>query len=263
MLIDFHVHIYPDALAKKALPVLSKKAGIPYHGLGTKADLEEKMTLWGLDALVIANVATNIHQEQDVNDFAISIDSPTMHSLGSVYPGSPRAIAELERIKAAGLKGIKLHPEYQDFDIHDSKAYPIYEKCGELGLFILFHAGRDRGFPDTYRAKPEYLARAAEDFPQNTFIAAHWGGFGDWDKVESLLCGRKNLYFDTSHICENLSPEQALRLVRKHGAERILFASDYPWTTVPMIQDFLLTLGLTEEEKRLIEYANAAALLGI
>ncbi len=261
MLIDFHTHIYPEEIAQRAIPHLAKKAGIPYYGLGTAADLLNKFSTWNLSGVVAANIVTSELQHKKVNDFAISVNSRQIQALGSVYPGSPQVKDELKRIKKAGLKGIKLHPEYQSFNINDKKAYPIYEKCEELGLFILFHTGRDPGFPNDYRGKPEYLAEIAQDFPKNIFIAGHLGGLNAWDEALEFLCSKENIYFDTAFIAKYLPQERAKKIIREFGAPKILFATDYPWETVPVMKEYILGLGLNEKELEEIFYKNAARLL--
>lgn len=263
MLIDCHTHIYPDSMAPQTIEHLINKGGVTSYGKATVEDYLEKMAQWQVDAIIAAHIATNPKQQVKVNDFAIAVNKEPIYSFGSVYPGDQDALSHLERIKDAGLKGIKLHPEYQNFRINDEKAYPIYEKCGELGLIILFHAGRDPGFVDSYQAKPAYILEIAQEFPRTTFIAAHMGGFNAWDEVEESLCGVENVYFDTSFISHAMDPRQTLRLIRKHGAEKILFGTDMPWTTPFMIKDFLESAGITEEEKELIWYKNATALLDI
>ena len=62
---------------------------------------------------------------------------------GSVHPSHPDALKELERIHALGIKGIKFHPDYQYFFVDEERMFPIYEKCGKLGLIVVFHAGWD------------------------------------------------------------------------------------------------------------------------
>ena len=261
MLIDFHTHMFPDAIAAKAMPYLAEKGQIPYWGSATYADNLKQMDENGVDIAVVANIATSPHQEAKVNSFAIEINGPRFASFGSVHPHSENALSELERIAAAGLKGIKLHPEYQYFEVSDRAMYPVYQKCGELGLLILFHAGYDPGFRESFMASPPSLLQVAKDFPENRCVCAHRGGLWAWDGVETLLCGCPNLYFDTS-FCFTMEAEQALRIIRKHGAERIVFGTDFPWNRVGETKGFLDKLPLRQEEKEQIYYKNAAMLLG-
>jgi len=114
---------------------------------------------------------------------------------------------------------------------------------------------------ESFQASPQSILKVAKDFPNNKFACAHLGGLWAWDGVEEYLCGQDNLYFDTSFIF-TLDPGQALRIIRKHGADHIVFGTDYPWNTVPDTYQYFEKLPLTEEEKTYIYYKNAAALLG-
>ena len=53
------------------------------------------------------------------------------------------------------------------------------------------------------------------------------------------------------------------KIIRKHGAERILFGSDYPWHLPSQEISLIRSLDISEEEKEMILGENAARLLGI
>ena len=164
MLIDFHTHCFPDKIAPKAIEKLSFTSGglTPYTD-GTVSGLKDSMKKGGVDASVVLNIATNAHQQHSVNDFAASInDNKTIFSFGSVFPFSEDAFDELERIKELRLKGVKLHPDYQGFNVDDIRLKPLYKKISELGLITVFHAGFDYGFAPPYGATPDKMARALE-----------------------------------------------------------------------------------------------------
>lgn len=85
-----------------------------------------------------------------------------------------------------------------------------------------------------------------------------------WDQVEEFLVGKsRNLWLDTAMAGGNVPEEQYLRIIRNHGADRILLASDCPWSTTPKEIRALEKLGLTQEEKERIYGENAAELLGL
>ena len=144
MLIDFHTHAFPDKLAPRAIASLAHASGgLSPQTDGTVSALKAKMARDGVDISVVQSIATNPRQMTKVNDFAIEINvDPAIVAFGSVHPDAPDALEELERLKAAGLKGVKFHPEYQHFYANDEKMKPIYRKISELGLIALFHAGR-------------------------------------------------------------------------------------------------------------------------
>ena len=137
MIIDFHTHCFPDKIASKAMEILCKRSGIikPFHN-GSPDSLLALQKENGVDYSVVLNIATNPAQQKNVNDFAISLkEVDGIIPFGSVHHESPEALSELERLKENGIKGVKLHPDYQGFFVDDPKMFPIYEKIGELGDF--------------------------------------------------------------------------------------------------------------------------------
>ena len=262
MLIDFHTHCFPDKLAPRAIEKLSFVGGglEPYTD-GTVADLRRSMMTAGVDVSVVLHIATNPAQQQNVNRFAAEIEAPDIISFGSVYPDSPDALDELDHIHALGLRGIKLHPDYQHFSVDDPKYKPLYRKISSLGLITLFHAGYDIGFPPPYGATPEKMARAIEWF-DTPVIAAHWGGAGMGEDVIKYLCDSP-LFFDTSFGYSQMPKYYAAKILELHGADRLLFGTDTPWHTPAMELRLLNSLGVTDDEMAKITHLNAKKLLGL
>lgn len=260
MLIDFHTHCFPKKIAEKAIEKLSFASGglMPYTD-GTLEGLKQSMKKGNVDVSVVLSIATNAHQQKSVNDFAASINSDeNIVAFGSVYPFSEDVFSELERIKELGLKGVKLHPDYQGFNVDDIKMKPIYKKIGELGLITVFHAGVDYGFAPPYGATPEKMATALNWF-SSPVVAAHWGGVDSADAVIKYLCGR-NIYFDTSFGYGNMSKYNAQKIIELHSTDKILFGTDTPWHTANMEMRLLDTLNLGEEIEK-ITHINAEKLL--
>jgi hypothetical protein len=187
-------------------------------------------------------------------------------SYGSVFPLTDSAeemaavLSELERIKSLGLYGIKLHPDYQVFFVDDERVFPIYEKCAEIGLPIMFHAGFDPVSPKLTHSTPERQARVLDTFPKLTAIFAHMGGEDHWEAVEELICGR-DCYIDTAYCGDNMESSQMERMIKKHGTERVLFGSDFPWKSPVDIKRKIDSLNLTVNEFEQIYYKNALELL--
>lgn len=156
MIIDMHTHCFPDPLAKKAMPMLALRSGNPCPAFdGTASGLRESVISGGADRAAVLNIATNAHQQTKVNDFAISLlGDDVLIPFGSVHFESPDALSELDRLHDAGIKGIKLHPDYQGFFADDERMFPIYEKIGSLGMITVFHAGVDIGVPDPRSLHP-------------------------------------------------------------------------------------------------------------
>jgi predicted TIM-barrel fold metal-dependent hydrolase len=262
MLIDMHVHMFSDKIAERALTNLARTCKTQYYTDGTVDGTGRKLREWGVDLCAALNIATKPKQQTTINNWAASIQSPSILCFGSVHPDAPDAIEELERIKSLGLYGVKLHPDYQNFLADDKKMYSIYEAISELGLPVTFHTGRDPLSPDLVHASPSAIAKIAEDFPRMKIIAAHLGGMMMSSEVEELLAG-KNIYFDTA-MCSMLCPlEQFERIVDKHGADRILFASDCPWSRSCDGVKYIERTKISSQNKDLIYYKNAVDLLNL
>ncbi|MBE6750504.1 MAG: amidohydrolase [Ruminococcaceae bacterium] len=263
MLIDFHTHCFPEKIAAAAIEKLSfVSGGLEYHTDGTVSGLKNLMEKENVDISVVLNIATNAKQQKNVNDFAAKINqNENLVAFGSVFPFSEDVFDELERIKELGLKGVKLHPDYQGFNADDKRLFPIYKKISSLGLITVFHAGFDYGFPPPYGATPEKMAVALKHF-ETPVIAAHWGGINCCEGVLEHLCGR-NIFFDTSFGYSMLPKYYAEKIIEKHGTDKILFGTDTPWHTAGMEKRLLGTLGLLEEDMAKITHLNAKKLLGI
>ncbi len=264
MIIDFHVHAFPDALAAKALPLLSKcSGGVKPNYDATISGLESYLAKNNVDYAVVLNIATNPHQEKKVNDFAISLlEKKNIIPFGSVHPDSPNALSELERLAKAGIRGIKLHPDYQHFFVDDEKMFPIYKKIAELGFITVFHAGVDIGYPNPVHCTPERLLRVLDLFDDAPVVAAHFGGWLLWDSVLEDLCGTK-VYLDTAFSSGKMPPDYAKELIKAHGADKVLLGSDMPWSDTLDEVRFMQSLDLSAEDEEKILSNNAKRLLNI
>ena len=263
MLIDFHTHAFPEKIAETAIQKLEfASGGLQPYTNGTVTGLLDSMQRNGVDKSVVLSIATNASQQTNVNDFAASLnENENLVAFGSVFPFAEDALYELERIKSLGLMGVKLHPDYQGFDVDDEKLKPIYKKISELGLITIFHAGFDYGFPPPYGATPDKMVKALGWF-DSPVVAAHWGGLNCNQEVLDLLCG-KDIYFDTSFGYSQMPRYYALKIIEKHGTDKILFGSDTPWHTPEMEKRLLNNLQLSGNERQKIDYLNAQELLGI
>ena len=263
MLIDFHTHAFPPRIASAAVSKLSHASGgLEPQTSGTLDSLKQEMDRDGVDLSVVLSIATNPGQMRKVNDFAMSMnEDERIVAFGSVHPDAPDALEELERIAASGLKGVKLHPEYQDFQVDDPRMKPIYRKISQLGLITLFHAGHDYGYAPPFRCMPEQMKRALAWF-DSPVVAAHWGGNGCGEDVLRHLCG-ENLYFDLSFGYGNMPKAIAQRIVDAHGPEKLLFGSDMPWHRPAWELRLIQSLDISDSDKEKIFSGNAKQLLDL
>ncbi len=264
MIIDFHTHVFADEIADRALSVLvANVEGYlqPIHN-GRLAGLIECMDSYGVDISVVQPIVTKQSQTQKINDWARSICSDRIISFGSIFPHTDNYKRDIDYVCELGLKGIKFHAEYQNFVIDEKNMLDIYYYALSKGLIILHHGGEDRGWPEPYKSSPEQFARIADNMQGGVMIAAHLGGHNQWDEVYEKLAG-KNIYMDTSMGFDFYTEQQFLRIVEKHGADKILFASDSPWSNAKHEADTLKTMPLPSEDIDKILSGNARRILEI
>lgn len=264
MIIDFHTHCFPDWLAERACRMLIKNSGMvtPFHD-GTVAGLRRRAADSGVDVSVVLNIATNPRQQKNVNDFAISLlGVKGIVPFGSVHPEAEDAFDELERLAASGIKGVKFHPDNQNFYVDEDRMIPIYEKIASLGLITLFHCGLDIGMPEPVHCTADRLARVLDVFGDAPVVAAHFGGICSWYATEKYLIGR-NLYLDTAYSYGIMPPSVGKRLIAEHGADKILFGSDSPWNSPKAILRLIDLFELSDGEKEAVLGGNAQRLLNI
>lgn len=264
MIIDFHTHCFPDKIAAKAMEQLCLRSGItrPFHN-GTVSSLLELQKKDGVDYSVILNIATNPRQQTNVNDFAISLkEVDGVIPFGSVHPDSTDALDELERLKANGIKGVKLHPDYQGFFVDEKKMLPIYEKIASLGMITLFHCGYDIGYPEPVHCTAKALASVLPVFDGAPVVAAHFGGLWTMPETREYLAG-KNVYLDTAYCYGAATPRLAKEIIDIHGVDKILFASDAPWNAPSQDIELIKCFGLNEDEEKAVLGENARKLLNL
>ena len=264
MIIDFHTHIFPDALAARAIDTLLTRAGgiFPPVTDGTRAGLLRSMDEAGIDISVTLPVITKQSQTVTINEWAASLSSDRIVPFGGIFPHTDDYKRDIDLVVSLGLKGIKLHAEGQGFTVDDPKMLKIYDYAFERGLIILQHAGYDPGFPPPYHTSPEKFRSIVRQMRGGVMIAAHLGGQSQWDEVEKYLVG-ENIYLDTSMGQKLYPKEQFLRIVKAHGADRILFGTDSPWSSAKDEVELISALPLSDEEKALILSDNARRLLSI
>ena len=275
MVIDFHTHVYPEKIAERTLNALTKSAKVvSAHTDGTIAGLLESMESSGIDKSVIMPVATRKGQFETINSYAANINKKykNLLSFGGIHPDDDNIKEKLKFLKDSGFKGIKIHPDYTNTFIDDERYVNIIAECARLGLLVLTHAGADPAF-NVIHCTPEKGRAVIEKVTDMTgvkepfMIFAHLGGMFVGKDVEKYLLG-SSCYIDIScsfsslqSFC-NTDDEDVVNVIKKHGADRILFATDSPWNSQKAyVEHFKQLKGISDAEKELILYKNAERLL--
>lgn len=262
MIIDFHTHIFPDKIAGRTLDYLSDIFGASPFADGTHTGLCDSMKKAGVDVSVSLPAVTKVSQVESINRFASAFTEGTVISFGGIHPECENYKEILKEIKNLGLKGIKLHPDYQDTYFNDIRYKRIISYATELGLIISVHAGQDPKCPDNIHCTPAMAEEVLNEVEPEKLVLAHMGGNELWSEVEERLVGR-NVYFDTGVILDRMPQEQFLRMVREHGADRIVFGTDSPWADQKKFVEILKEMPLEEEERNQIFAGTAVKLLGL
>lgn len=258
-LIDIHTHVYPEKVARKATLSVCDFYEIPSDNTGTSAELLEKGSRVGVEKYLILPVAIRPDQVVAINNFIkTECDAhDEFIGFGTVHAGMDDIIGEIDHIRSLGLRGIKMHPDTQFFNIDDERLYPMYEEIqGELPIYL--HTG-------DYRydySHPRRLRRVLEDFPKLQAVAAHFGGWSVQDVAQEYLRDT-NCLVDVSSSLMFLDPEKAVEYIRAFGTERVMYGSDFPLFSPDTEFERFLSLPLTQTEKEQIAYKTATEFLGL
>lgn len=262
MFVDFHTHIFPDAIAKNAIPALETKSGVKAALDGTLADLLGSMKRNTIGQSVVCSIATSPEQFQPILEWSQQVASQQIIPLPSVHPESAQVQQELQTIFDGGFKGIKLHPYYQDFFLDEKRLLPLFEKTAELGLFVVMHCGYDIGFPEEERANPAQIKTLLHAVPGLKLVAAHLGAWKQWQEVADYLVG-EDVYLDLAFVLDFIDRELAVDIIKSHPHDRILFGSDSPWEDQSTAIMKVRKLQLGAELERLIFSKNGHGLLDL
>lgn len=280
MIVDFHAHTFPDRIAAQAVDKLKHASRTRPFTDGTAGQLRASMARAGVDRTVVLPVGTNPLKISSINDASLRAAEAAdgLVYFAAIHPDAPNWREELGRVAAAGLKGVKIHPVYQGVDVDDPRFLRILTRAGELGLIVVTHAGDDIGYPGVVRCAPEMIARALRQVGPVRLVAAHMGGWRNWERVVDQL-GEAGAYIDTAFSLGRLTPlapdsypeaalqmlggEEFCRIVRAFGSGRVLFGSDSPWAEQAEDIARLRALPLAAAELADILGGNAQRLLGL
>lgn len=266
MLIDFHAHVFPDAIAERAVMGIVN-ASRDIYGMeryvgsdATVSTLKKDMERNNVDISVTMPIATKPGQYKSINRFAAEITDGKIISFASLHPFDVGVDDILDDIKKSGFKGIKLHPDYQGVYVDDDVMINLVKKASERGLYTLLHTGEDLGIKKPFKCALPNLRRFLNVTDNSLLILAHMGGFNIWDGVEKYLLDSK-AYFDTAVVSKFIDKDTYRRIIERHGAEKILFGTDTPWENPKDTLAFLESSGISAEETEYIKHRNAERIL--
>ena len=282
MIIDFHTHIFPDNVCARIVEGMSRDGGIVHYTDGSSAQLAASMKACAIDYSIDLPVATRVDQVEKINSRMIrqkdELFAMGIIAFGCMHPDYEDYKKEILRLKDAGIAGIKLHPAYQGADLNDIRYKRIIGAISDAGMITLAHTGWDIGYVQHNYASVDMLLDIIDDVAPEHFVAAHMGGWSSWPEITNHLLGapiwmdcacslgvnmaRTDVDNDKPIMYpHNLLPEQFVHMVRRHGEDRVLFASDSPWQDQSHYLQIVRSCGLSPEEQDKVLGANAAALV--
>ncbi len=269
MIIDAHAHICPDKIAAASAKVFFERNNWAWIYDGKVGTLLRLMDENAVSKAIIVNVVVNPDLVSKSNDFTASrVKEFPDRLMGFVFmhPDCKDAPGELERcVKTQCFKAIKINGSLLRFFPEDERMLRIYEKAMELGVPIMTHCGPnvENFFKDPEEikerqfAEPKAWVPVLKRFPNLKLILAHFAGSTHYyrDALE-VLEEFPEVLVDCSMVLNRLTPEEATGFIKKIGAERVVFGTDYPGHEVDKEIEVVKGLGLTDEEKEKIFSKN-------
>lgn len=288
MIIDAHVHAFPDKVAEKAIETLSATYGVQCFSDGRISSLISNMQSYGIDVSVVQPVSTDPKQVISINTWIATLNKTEEKNnnlkpiigFGTIHPKFVSYYDEIQRMKELGIKGVKFQPSFQEFYPDDEKMFPIYEELIKANMIIFFHAGDEIRPANIIYSTPKRLARMLDamkniidtynyrvkDSKNNEhpskIVAAHLGGYKMWDDVEEYLVGRE-IYFDLSYVFGHIDFQRANKIIRSHGVNKILYGSDFPFARQEKDIKAVMELDISQDDKINILSNNILHLLSV
>lgn len=281
MVVDVHVHAFPDKIAVKAIETLSENYGVKCFSDGRISSLIYNMRSYDIDVSVVQPVSTDPKQVISINTWIATLNEfereenlvKPIIGFGTIHPKFEGYREEIYRMKELGIRGVKFQPSFQEFYPDDEKMFPIYEELIKANMIIFFHAGDEIRPAKVIYSTPKRLANLldamkntinlydyrvkipqANEYPAK-IVAAHLGGYKMWGDVEEYLVGRE-IYFDLSYVFGHIDLSQANRIMRSHGLNKILYGSDFPFARQERDINVVMGLDISQEDKENILNRN-------
>lgn len=260
--INAHCHIYPNKIASRAVEGIRDFYDLDMSLKGMSDDLIEDGEKVGVVHYLVHSVATTPKQVKSINQFIsdeVNAHQGLFTGFGTLHPDSDDIQGDFDHLIELGLKGVKLHPDFQQFPMNSEKAFEIGEVVSNGNVPLMVHCG---DFRYNY-SNPKQIKPFLKEFPDLLVIGAHFAGWSVWEEATKELSDMPNLVVDLSSSLYDMSAETAKELIHSYGADRVLWGTDYPMWESESEMEYFNKIDLTPEERQLILYDNAAKILGL
>lgn len=259
MVVDFHTHVWPDAIAERALSAAS--ADVERQGDGKVSSLLAALAVAGVERAVCLGIANFAKYLDATNRFAASLPEPLI-GFGAVHVERD-VETNVRSLRENCLRGVKLNPPFQGFALDDPRLAEILDALqGEF--VVLTHVGEGGNAGTSATCTPRMIREMTREFPRLDLVAAHFGGYRQIDEATREVIGLR-VYIDTSWPpgIASIGLDRVRRLISQHGPERVLFGSDWPMGSPAREVAALESLGLADDDLAAILGGNARKLLRI
>ena len=241
MIVDAHCHISEEGAKRQSLEELLREMD--------RLDVAKAVLSPGDREIAVLNDAGNRRIAE-----AVASHPERLAGMAVANPWfGDEALAVLTRARDEGLRGLKLHPPLQGFQLSDELVDPLIRFAGDAGWPVYCHTGTP------ICAEPLQLTELARRHPDVTFIMGHMGWSDLAYDTFNAASMAQNIFLETSHmVCAGV--EQA---VGAFGAARVLFGSDSPVSTLEAELAKFALADLTEEDRGHVLGRTAAILFGL
>lgn len=261
MIIDAHCHVWPDHIAAKVLA--ARPASLDSVHDGTLDGLRATMAAAGIGHAMVLGVANVARTVQRTNEWIGAVDRSIFTPFGTVHPDLPPDV-NVRSLLDNGMHGVKLHPLFQDLSLDEPRVIKLLHALAEAGVVVITHAGAGGSSEANDRGSPAALRAALDAVPALQLIACHFGGYHRLSEAEQLVVGSR-AFLETSWPprLADLDREQTRSLIRRHGADRVIFGSDWPMADPAAEIAAVRDLGLDPAETEAILGGTLSGILGL
>ncbi len=190
-------------------------------------------------------------------------ESSRLVPFGTIQP--ERTVADnMRSIRENEIVSVKLHPNYQNLDLADPRVIEICHAIAQDGIVVITHAGEGSDAAATDRGSPEKVLALAQSVPNLTLMACHYGAYHQLELAEKIVVGSR-VILETSWppTMAILDPDRIRGIIKRHGADQVVFGSDWPMADPGAEIAGIRALGLPKDDEKKILGGNLARILGL
>lgn len=275
--VDVHTHVFPPEVRRRREtfcqmdPYFAELYEDPRAKIATVEDLLTEMDAAGVDISVMCGFGWSSPDLCAMhNDYMLDCIRNYPYQLAALATVQPlqaeRALAEVERCLAGGMKGVgELMPDGQGYILNEAERLrPFFSAAEQMGVLVMTHATEPVGryYPGKESVTPDVLWDLVESYPDLKLILAHWGGgYPFYELMPEVRGASQNVYYDSAASTYLYSPQVFSQIGQMVGFHKVLWATDYPVLTQRRFLQRVRQMPLSEADREAVLGGNAAKLL--